>query len=69
MWISRMGDCLPTDQVLAFEKGLVGEIDQALKELEEILDQDVPTFNRPVLHEGIKPVVINARGCIKSPKT
>ncbi len=60
MWLSSIGDYQPTEQALDFNREVTGEIDRALRELDEILDKDVPAFNKAVLDAGIKPVMINS---------
>jgi photosystem II stability/assembly factor-like uncharacterized protein len=60
MWLSSVGDYKPTEQALKLKNEMTVEIDEALKELEEILGRDVPAFNQDVLDAGIQPVMIDS---------
>ena len=51
------GDFRPTDQAVAYRKEVTAEIDAELATLRQILDRDVPAFNRLVREQEL-PVIV-----------
>ncbi len=54
------GDYKPTDQALELKKELFSNIDAELQKLKDIIDSEIPKFNKLVAEANVPAVILQA---------